>query len=64
MEGNHSRYPLFLRLGVGLVSCYMSAAGILGYLWCGERTEQIIVQNLGPGNEESNVVRGFRIENL
>ena len=50
MEGNNHNYPLCLNLVMGLFSTMLCAMAVLGYLWCGDDTQQIIIQNLKPGN--------------
>ena len=49
MGENKHRYPLYLHLAVGLVSCILGGFGVIGYIVYGSDTPQIVTENLPPG---------------
>ena len=49
MEGNNHNYPACLNVVVCLFTCMLGCIAVLGYLWCGDDTQQIIIMNLPQG---------------
>ncbi len=49
MEGNNKSYPVCLHIVMCIVGTMLCGMGVVGYLWKGEHSAQIIIQNLEPG---------------